>query len=274
MSLQSLLPAFIRIPAGPFLMGTPERELSALAKRYGGTRESYREESPQASLALHAFEIARVPVTNALYGAFVAATGARAPITWRGPQPPSARLEHPVVDVSWEDANVFCSWLTAIVQAEGQKIKDESVEQAAALRPSPFAFRLPTEAEWERAARGTDGRAFPWGLAWDGARANTRENGRGGTSPVGAYPGGASADGCLDIAGNAWEWTSSLDLRYPYHPGDGREDQHAPGRRILRSGCYANPQGFARCACRFRLPPSVRNEFLGFRLARSVDRAG
>jgi formylglycine-generating enzyme required for sulfatase activity len=69
------------------------------------------------------------------------------------------------------------------------------------------------------------------------------------------------------MAGNVWEWTASLDKLYPYAPGDGREDPRAPGRRILRGGCYANPHGFARCACRFRLLPSVRNEFLGFRLA-------
>jgi len=134
------------------------------------------------------------------------------------------------------------------------------------VRRSSFVF--PPKAEWERAARGADGRAFPWGDEWDSARANTRDGGRGGTSPVGAYPGGASPAGCLDMAGNVWEWTTSLDALYPYDSGDGREYPHAPGRRILRGGCYANPHGFARCACRFRLPATVRNEFLGFRLAR------
>src|SRR5215208_679789 len=103
-----LVPAFIHIPAGAFLLGTPERELSALAKAYGGTRESYREESPQHTLALPSFEIARVPVTNALYAAFVAASGAPAPSSWHAPQPPIALADHPVVDVSWDDANAFC----------------------------------------------------------------------------------------------------------------------------------------------------------------------
>jgi formylglycine-generating enzyme required for sulfatase activity len=69
------------------------------------------------------------------------------------------------------------------------------------------------------------------------------------------------------MAGNVWEWTASLDALYPYVTADGRERPQATGRRILRGGCYANPHGFARCACRFRLPPAVRNEFLGFRLA-------
>jgi len=261
----NLLPTFIRIPAGAFQLGTPERDLSALAKAYGGTRESYREESPQHALMLPAFEIARIPVTNVLYAAFVAATGAHAPSTWRAPQPPAALADHPVVDVNWDEANAFCTWLSQ--EIENVKLKDED---SFSILNSQFSIRLPTEAEWERAARGADGRAFPWGDAWDAARANTRESGLVGTTPVGAYLSGASAAGCLDMAGNVWEWTASLDLRYPYAAADGREDPRAAGRRILRGGCYANPHGFARCACRFRLLPTVRNPFMGFRLARNT----
>jgi formylglycine-generating enzyme required for sulfatase activity len=246
MDIGQLIPPFIDIPSIPFRMGTPEGELSALAKAYGGTRESYREESPQHTLRLPPFAIARIPVINVLYAPFVAVTGARAPITWRGSRPPEALLAHPVVDVSWENARAFCAWLSG---ATGEP------------------YRLPTEAEWEHAARGADGRVFPWGNVWDPARANAREGGRGGTAPVGLYD-GASPYGCLDMAGNVWEWTASLDAPYPYAPADGREEAQAPGRRILRGGCYANPHGFARCACRFRLPPMARNEFLGFRLAR------
>lgn len=252
--LADLLPSFGTVPSVPFLMGTPERDLSALARAYGGTRESYREESPQHTLALPALRLARVPVTNALYARFVAQTDARAPITWRGTQPPDALLAYPVVDVSWHEAQAFCGWLT---QATG------------AVRP----FRLPTEAEWEHGARGTDGRAFPWGDRFDEGLANTRESGRGlaPVDPAVDAP-GASPYGLLAMAGGVWEWTSSLDAPYPYDPADGREERDAPGRRILRGGCYANPQGYARCACRFRLPPAVRNEFLGFRLACSEER--
>jgi len=246
MNIDQLLPLFIAIPAVPFLIGTPERELSALAKAYGGTRESYREESPQHTLALPAFAIAQIPVTNALYAPFVAATSSRPPSTWRAPQPPAALLAHPVVDLSWADARAFCDWLSAAGNS---------------------SYRLPSEAEWEHAARGSDGRTFPWGNEWQPALANTRERGLGSTTPADNHA-GASPYGCIDMAGNVWEWTSSLDTPYPYRPDDGREDAQAPGRRILRGGCYANPHGFARCACRFRLAPPVRNQFLGFRLVR------
>jgi formylglycine-generating enzyme required for sulfatase activity len=246
---EALLPELVVIPGGTFLMGTPVSELSGLAKRYGGTRESYREESPQHSVALAPFAIARTPVTNALYAAFVSATGARPPLSWRGPDPAPGRRDHPVVDVSWEDATALCTWL-----------------HATTGRP----YRLPSEAEWERAARGTDGRTFPWGDSFDPARANTREAGLFGTAPVGATPAGASPNGVYDMAGNVWEWTASLDALYPYVAGDGREAPAAAGRRIMRGGCYANPHGYARCACRFRLPPGTRNEFTGFRVALSL----
>lgn len=266
--LESLLPSFILIPATPFRMGTAEKDLGRLAQRYGGTRESYREESPDHRLALAPFAIARVPVTNALYGAYVEAAAAPPPLAWRGLRPPPERLDHPVVDVSWEEATAFCRWL------DGQGATYTLATMGAAPTLAVGAPRLPTEAEWEHAARGGDGRTFPWGETFEPQRANTREGGRAGTSPVGAYPEGASPYGVLDLAGNVWEWTASLDASYPYRADDGREAIAAAGRRIMRGGCYANPQGYARSACRFRLPPKVRNEFTGFRLALSLTAEG
>jgi formylglycine-generating enzyme required for sulfatase activity len=249
--LAELLPTFITIPAGQFRMGTRESELSDLARRYGGTRESYRAESPQHRVGLPAFAIAATPVTIALYAAFAAATGVRAP---RG----EAHL--PVVDVSWHEAAALCAWINATGRVPERAMPSRGLA----------TIRLPTEAEWERAARGEDGRTFPWGEGFDPDLANTREGERATSSPVGAYPRGASPCGALDMAGNIWEWTSSLDQRYPYAADDGREHPQAAGRRILRGGCYANPHGFARCACRFRLPPDTRNNFIGFRLAHSL----
>jgi formylglycine-generating enzyme required for sulfatase activity len=253
-----MLPDFISLPAQPFLMGTEERELSALAKAYGGTRESYREEAPQHTLALPAFLIARTPTTNALYAAFVAAAGARPPIIWRGQQPPDHLRDHPVVDVSWEEARAFCAWLTAELAAGRMMPDPQPADQLA-----PLVYRLPSEAEWEHAARGSDGRRFPWGDTWEQARANTREAGAGATLPVASLPAGASPCGCLDMAGTTWEWTASLDRPYPYDPHDGREDPQSPGRRILRGGCFANPHGYARCACRFRMAADVIGRHAG-----------
>jgi formylglycine-generating enzyme required for sulfatase activity len=244
------LPTMLPIAGGPFAMGTPVSELSELAKQYGGTRESYREESPQHQLLLAPFAIAQLPVTNALYALYVAASGMKPPLRWRGSTPPAQLRDHPAVDLSWDEAVACCGWLHA---------------------QTGRAFRLPSEAEWERAARGLDGRRFPWGDAFATGRANTREAGLLGTTPVGAFPDGASPDGVYDMAGNVWEWTASLDAPYPYVANDGREEAPARGRRIMRGGCYANPQGYARCACRFRLAPGVRNEFTGFRLALSFS---
>jgi formylglycine-generating enzyme required for sulfatase activity len=269
MSLQDLVPQCQTVPAGSFLMGTPDAERSILAKRYGGTRESYAEESPQHEVVLPAFAIMRVSVTNALYEQWVMATGAPVPLAWRGGVLQEDLRDHPVVDVSWGDAVTFALWLS---------------EQTGT------SWQLPTEAQWEKAARGVDGRQFPWGNTFDAELCNVRETGRSGTTPVGMFPEGASPYGVLDAAGNVWEWTRSLQAPYPYmnddrdviefaEPARGKlrrvltrlRRQPQPStpadlRRVLRGGCYANPEGFARCACRFRLAPTSRTPFLGFRL--------
>ena len=270
-NLLELVPPCEIIPAGPFLMGTPDTERSGLAKRFGGTRESYADESPQHEVDLPAFAMMRTPVTNQLYDQWVRAAGVRRPMAWRGGELPPELGDHPVVDVSWEDAVNFARWLSA----------------ATGLH-----WQLPTEAQWEKGARGVDGRQFPWGNSFEPSRCNAREAGHAGTTPVGAYPDGASPFGLLDMAGNVWEWTRTLQAPYPYVEDDGRNRIDLPEppeswwerllaglrrqsvdlppdtRRVLRGGCYANPEGFARCACRFRLAPTSRTPFLGFRLVR------
>ncbi|MCX6016626.1 MAG: formylglycine-generating enzyme family protein [Chloroflexales bacterium] len=237
------LPTFITIPTTTFLMGTDDVDLSTLAKNYGGTRESYREESPQHRVTVASFAIASTTVTVALYATYIAHGGV-APSSW---QAQSASPSKPVVNITWSMANAFCVWLSEYTTDN---------------------FSLPDEAQWECAARGNDGRQFPWGEVWDDTHAAVRGSCTQ-LMPVASYPNGVSPWGCFDMAGNVWEWTTSLDQRYPYDARDGRNDMQAIGRRIIRGGCYVNPHGYARCACRFRMDPLLTNPFLGFRITKN-----
>lgn len=153
----------------------------------------------------------------------------------------------PVVGITWFEANAYCAWLSA---ASGRR------------------FRLPTEAEWEAAARGLDGRAYPWGNDWDNARANTIEGRVQKPSPVGAYTaaGNVGPFEGEDQAGNVWNWTSSLYRPYRYQADDGREDPEAEGERCVRGGAWDDRRRVARCACRVRGVPDNFDNFLGFRV--------
>jgi formylglycine-generating enzyme required for sulfatase activity len=143
--------------------------------------------------------------------------------------------------VTWGEASAYCAW---------------------------SGGRLPTEAEWEKAARGTDGRIWPWGNTWDAAKANTAEGKREDATPAGQFTAGASPYGALDMAGNVWQWTSSLDAPYPYRAGDGREDPARPGARVVRGGAWMFGAAIARPAMRNRLDPDSRAISVGFRCAR------
>lgn len=152
----------------------------------------------------------------------------------------------PVVGVTWFEACAYCAWLSAL---------------------SGRTYRLPSEAEWEAAARGARGLKYPWGDDWDAARANTLEGRALRPTPVGAYAaaGGVGPFGAQDQAGNVWEWTGSLYLLYPY---DARksEDAGAEGERVLRGGSWDFDRGVARCADRSRDVPDIFNYDVGFRL--------
>jgi len=179
-------------------------------------------DSCQRRLDLDAFALARTPVTNAQYERFLVEERATAPPHWPAP------ADHPVTFVDWHEASAFCAW------AGG---------------------RLPTEAQWEKAARGADGRAYPWGEEADEGRAAVGAGlKRGSTSPVDAHPDGASPYGLLEMAGNVWEWTAT---EYP------------AGERVLRGGSFASP-GLAWAACTFRSHSRLerRQAQIGFRVAR------
>ena len=206
--------------------------------------EALPDELPRHVVELAPFEIARTPVTNAQYHAFVRATGHRAPPHWADGAPASRSDDVPVTWVDWHDARTFAAWVDA---------------------------RLPSEAEWERAARGTDGRRFPWGSEEESAgRALVGQRGKAGSpGPVGERPRGAASCGALDLGGNVWEWVSSAYRPYPFDPDDGREEPGGDTERVLRGGSFASPGlRWARCAFRSRSYPGRRQAHIGFRIAR------
>jgi formylglycine-generating enzyme required for sulfatase activity len=232
----------VRVPAGEFLMGSdPEKDEHA--------RDS---EQPQHTVDLPEFTIGKYPITNVQYAAFVQAADHRAPKHWEKGEIPSGEEDHPVVYVTWDDAMAFCEWLS---QETGKE------------------FVLPSEAEWEKAARGTDGRIYPWGDEVPTADLCNFGKNVGDTTQVGNYsPEGDSPYECADMAGNVWEWTRSLYMGYPYDPDDGREDLEASGSRVARGGSFDGTVDFVRCAFRSWVDPDYRFRNLGFRVVVSPFR--
>ena len=212
---------FMRVPTGTFLMGSKDNNKLADG-----------DERPQHTVDLpYEYWMARFPVTNEAYNAYVEAKGIKHSVDgWE------RKKDHPVVYVEWNHAMEYCQWLNNLLKGE---------------LPSGLVLRLPTEAEWEKAARGVEANEWPWGNEFDKNKCNSSEGGKGGTTPVGAYsPRGDSPYGCADMVGNVWEWTHSVFKPYPYQSDDGREDKNASARRALRGGSFNDDRRRARCAVR------------------------
>jgi formylglycine-generating enzyme required for sulfatase activity len=227
------------VPASEFLMGSdPAKDKDALD-----------DERPQHRVYVPEFYIGRYPVTNAQYAVFVEAMRYSVPNHWQKGKVPSGKEGHPVVCVSWHNAVDFCKWLS---QETGKP------------------FRLPTEAEWEKAARGTDGRIYPWGDEPPTAELCNFDNNVRNTTPVGRYsPQGDSPYGCADMAGNVWEWTGSLCMDYPYNPVEFEAGEFIQDDRVLRGGAFRDVGGVVRCACRRGFGPDPRLGDFGFRVVAS-----
>jgi formylglycine-generating enzyme required for sulfatase activity len=245
---------FVEIPAGPFLMGSDDERDSWLLKA-----------SPQRKVTLPTYYIARYPVTVAQFRAFVDASG-HLPAD---KDSLDGSLNHPVVWVSWHDAMAYCKWLTARLQ----EWSGTPEPLATLLRTENWRVILPSEAEWEKAARGADGRAYPWGNELDPNRANYSETGINATSAVGCFPLGVSPYGVEELSGNVWEWTRSLEGDYPYPVRRAarvkREDLQAPedASRVLRGGAFWYDHQLVRCASRYGLVARGVLNVIGFRVA-------
>jgi len=238
----------MRVPAGTFLMGSKNgNPILDFFKNSAFTED----EKPQHTVNIpYDYWMARFPVTNELYNAYVKSKGIKHPVDGWG-----KKKDHPVTYVNWTDAMTYCQWLNDLLKGE---------------LPEGLTLRLPTEAEWEKAARGTDGNEYPWGNEFDKNKCNSTEGGKGGTTPVGLYsPRGDSPYGCADVAGNVWEWTHSLKNGYPYNACDGREDEKASGARVLRGGSFRFDEGSARCAYRDDDVIGYLSGGIGFRVVAS-----
>jgi formylglycine-generating enzyme required for sulfatase activity len=204
-------------------MGTDEEDKEGKASEYGIVSPWFNDERPAHQVRLDSYYIDRYEVSNADYARFVQATGHRPPTGWPAMRPPQGRERHPVVFVTWQDAQDYCQW-------RGK--------------------RLPTEAEWERAARGTDGRDYPWGRVFEKGRANVGGI-VGDTRPIGSYENGKSPYGAYDMIGNVWEWTAD---RYEAYPGNtDSSEKFGKNSRVIRGNSWSNVGHY---------PPEIAEEII------------
>jgi formylglycine-generating enzyme required for sulfatase activity len=255
-------PEVVAIPAGPFIAGSDDTEREAAYQLdeagYGHkrtrTRRWYSSEIKRQTKETGAYFITKTPITNRDYAYFVAATRNPAPgvgprtwaiynvehsyqqtqrFAWVDRHPPPEREDHPVVLVSWRDAKNYAEWLS---------------------KATKQTWRLPTEAEWEKAARGTEGLRFPWGDEFIPGNLNSADAGPNDTMPVGSFQQAASPFGVLDAAGQVYEWSAEVSR---------------PGFRVVKGGAWdAKGCGQCRPAARHDRPQDMKYIVLGFRLVR------
>jgi toxoflavin biosynthesis protein ToxD len=253
--VQPRIPEMIHIPAGESFLGTGQEQIRFMVGHEDWAleweeKDMFQVEQPLHKVILPAFEIAKYPITNDAYYQFVLDANARIPRGWSGLRYVEELRDHPVIWISWQDAQAYVHWIS---EKTGE------------------SYRLPTEAEWEKAARGTDARVYPWGDSFDPWRCNTMESGKRQTTPVGVYsPGGDSIWEVCDVIGNVWEWTSSVLKNYPYRADDGREAPDAPGKRVVRGGAWYYSRKLARCSSREGMLPDYSSNSMGFRLAKTI----
>ncbi len=257
-------PETVIVPGGATIAGSDREEreaayrLDETAYGHGITRKNrwYENEPPRRTRTIAAYAITRNLITNAQYAAFIRATGRAAPdvdaTTWAGYRlihpfartrrhawsdggPPAGRGDHPVVLVSHLDAAAYAAWLSGVTGAR---------------------WRLPSEAEWEKAARGVGGGRFPWGDSFNPARLNSADKGPFDTVPVGSYPAGASPFGLQDGAGQVFEWTAT---------------PAGAGRFMVKGGSWDDKGcGICRSAARHSRPAGLKHILIGFRLVREL----
>ncbi len=229
---ERLSTSMAEIPAGEFIMGSNER---------------WDDEAPEHISSTQAFYIDLYEVTNADYKKFVTATGQSAPHHWPEGNIPKDKEKHPVIYVSWFDAQDYCKWA---------------------------GKRLPTEQEWEKAARGEEGLIYPWGNEWSLDKSNNPYKHSTGTEPVGSYPEGRSPYGLYDISGNVWDWVDSYYLPHPGNPVTRAE--YGEDKRVLKGGSWFDCLSYG---CGLSAPtfnrsfftPEVKNNSFGFRCAKTKD---
>ena len=246
---------FVEVAGGTFWMGS-DRTRSADARD---------NELPQREVEVPRYWMGKYPVTVAQFRAFVEESKTNP----RDPDALGGVANHPVANVTWDEAMSYGAWLTEKLRASPRTPEPlATLLRGTSKDGRRWRVTLPSEAEWEKAARGTDGRIYPWGDEPDPNRSNYLDTGIGNTSAAGCFQAGASPYGCEEMSGNVWEWTRSLRLDYPYQitsevNGVGA---NAEKLRALRGGAFGHVCGYARCAFRDAARPHATHLHLGFRV--------